>query len=143
MMVMGADPHRGQRGMRTSLVVSVVEVGRLQAAPTRQQLAWRAPVAVAAKPPRLVVDRHGESFHSGLSADGGRRGCPCGFSFSGPLDRVLLAAVLDPARAATRAEGAPLAVDDDGDVRGRAQRAAWHGTPPGKVMGGSVSTSGR
>jgi hypothetical protein len=24
---MGADPHRGQRGMRTSLVVCVVEVG--------------------------------------------------------------------------------------------------------------------
>jgi hypothetical protein len=34
MMVVGADPHRGQRGMGTSLVVSPVEVGSLQAAPT-------------------------------------------------------------------------------------------------------------
>ena len=69
-----------------------------------------------------------------------RRGCAYGFL--GPLDGVLLAAVLDPARAATRAEGASVVADDDGDLRGRAQRAAWHPTPPGWVMGSSLMTSG-
>src|SRR6266545_5556196 len=47
MMVMGADPHRGQRGMRTSLVISFpwvgwVPHGRAAGAPSDAAGAWTA-----------------------------------------------------------------------------------------------------
>jgi hypothetical protein len=182
MMVMGADPHRGQRGIRTFLVICVVEVGgsgrqqRLPRPCSRTYApTWATPaatavmvvtVAAAAKAaapataggpcsPTVGVAGAGRCCGQAPQVGSGspwrlpsrrvvnrwRRGCAYGFL--GPLDGVLLAAVLDPARAAARAEGAPVVADDDGDLRGRAQRAAWHPTPPGWLMGGSVLTSGR
>jgi hypothetical protein len=51
MMVMGADPHRGQRGMRTSLVVSSLT---LAFTGTRWRLRRRRPVVKAASGRRYL-----------------------------------------------------------------------------------------
>src|SRR4029453_5333808 len=63
------------------------------------------------------------------------RGQPCGVQLAGRgeqggfldlVDRPLLVAVLDPARAAACAGGDRVQTEADGDQGRSAQRAAWH-----------------
>ena len=80
MMVVGADPHRGQRGsgMTTSLVVSVVEVGRPRA----------APAADAATLPNLCTYLGHSGGDNGDGGDGSGGGQGGGQGGSGDSGRI-------------------------------------------------------